>query len=114
MKSVAIIKAEMKEIKFTTENTTDLKPRELSNLRKRYVMLKECLLYLETTPSETSIRDQIEATEDKISLRMSGFTLEDVNQPEKGLVAKLRRKYEKENNIQHLRLQVRSLRFLLK
>lgn len=104
----------MKEITFTVANSVDLKVRELSRLRKRMAMLKECLMYLETKPSEEFIRRQIEDAENKISLRMAGFSLDDVAPMEKGLASKIRRIYEKENNIPHLRLQVRTLRYLLR
>lgn len=113
MKTIPQIKKEIEEISNTLK-TQELKKPEERKLRKKIPYLRTCILYLETTPSPSFLKQEIERIENKITLRMSGFVLEGVDQMPKSFALKARKNYEKQYDVPKLREQVRTMRFLLK
>ena len=113
MKTIADIQREIADIKHEIENT-EMKKAAETKLRKRIAYLRTCVLYLETNPSPSFLKAEIEKVENKISLRMVGFSLDGSLGMTKSFVLKLKKAYEKQYDVPKLREQVKTMRFLLK
>lgn len=90
--------------------------RRAKALKKRIPVLNQCMMYLESEPTESFIRQEISRVENKITLRMNQFPLDHYQQTnvDPRTVNKLKRDHEKKYDVPKLREQVRTLRFLLK
>jgi hypothetical protein len=93
MKTIASIKKEISDIGHQIQSTGMKKAAE-NRLRKRIAYLRTVILYLETNPSPSFLKQEIERVENKINLRMSGFTFDEVGMMAKSFVSKMKRAYE--------------------
>lgn len=116
MRTIQSCKSELIDMyhKIQTEGKHNIKKAVLNKMRKRAVFLKTCILYLESNPTPLFIRKQLDDTEAKITLRMSYFVLNNINELPKSTVTKLKKEHEKMYDVPKLRDQARTLRFLLK
>lgn len=113
MKTIADIQKEIADIKYEIENT-EMKKAAETKLRKRIAYLRTCVLYLETNPSPSFLKSEIEKVENKISLRMVNFSLDGSLGMTKSFVLKMKKSYEAQFDIPKLREQVKTMRYLLK
>lgn len=113
MKTIADIQREIADIKHEIENT-EMKKAAETKLRKRIAYLRTCVLYLETNPSPSFLKDEIEKLETKISLRMINFSIADADIKPKTVLSKIKKEYEKQFDIPKLRDQIKTIRYLLK
>ena len=114
MKTIREIKTELNEINTRIVTQSSMGTREKNAMTKRVLFLKTCIQYLESYPNEQYLDEAIDKVERKITNRMLGFELpaNADNQP-KGFATKLKRDWEVQMGIPHLREQVRALRFLM-
>lgn len=81
-------------------------------MKKRHQFLKIVKLYLETEPSESFVKEQYDKVTHTINLYMGRFSMADL--PENSTIRKkLAKQYEKENGVDKMREQMRTLRFIL-
>lgn len=113
MKTIPELQKELKDVEYSIQND-EMKPAAERKLRKRIPFLRTCIKYIETNPSQSFMKSEIEKVENKINLRMGQFCLDDYQDLDKKTVNKLRKQHEKKYEVPHLREQVRTLRFLLK
>lgn len=113
MKKIDQLEGELRDIKHSIENEV-LKPAQEKRLRKRIPYIRHCIKYLESEPKESFVKSEIQKCEDKITIRMSHFVLNNVEELDKKTVTKLKKAHEKLHEIPKLREQVRTLRYILK
>ncbi len=113
MKTTSELHQEIKDIEYSIRHE-EMKPAVEKRLRKRIPFLKTCIAYVETNPSQTFMKSEVEKVENKIRLRMAQFSLDDYQELDKKTVTKLRKEHEKKYEIPHLREQLKTLKFLLK
>lgn len=117
MKTVKELKDEIADIKYKIQNQ-EMKAAVEKRLRKRIPFLSTCIAYVESEPSRDFVKKQLGDCENKISLRMRLFPLDQYmaedSKVDKPTIRKLKMAHEKKYEIPHLRDQVRALRFLLK
>lgn len=88
------------------------KGKQRKEFQKRAVFLKNIKLYLERSPTSSFIKSEIERIENRIELLMNQFFA--IHIAYNPSMSPLRRKYEKENDIPKLKMQLKTLRFILK
>jgi hypothetical protein len=113
MKTIADIQREIADIKHEIENT-EMKKAAENKLRKRIAYLRTCVLYLETNPSPSFLKEEITKLETKITLRMANFSITDAEAKPKTYLGKIKKAYEKQFDVPKLREQIKTMRFLLK
>lgn len=111
MKTTKDVIKEIAEIKEVV-TTQSLKPSVSAALVNRIPILNECLMYLETNPSEEFVASEIERIEKKINNRMLDFALPE-DKVSKKEYSTLRTAHENKHEIPRLRTQVKMLRYLL-
>jgi hypothetical protein len=114
MKTIAQIKQKKADIKHSIESGKTLTAAGEKRLRKKIPFLNTCILYLETNPQPSFIKSELEQTEAKITILMSRFVLNNVDEIPKSEVSRMRREHEKKYGIKILREQIKTLIFLLK
>lgn len=119
MKHPSDIQAELNEITDLLTNKELIELRSINKatqtkMKNKIPLLRLCLNYLKSNPTEEFIEKEIDRIENKISLRMMLFDESKFEALAKPVVAKLRKEHEQLHEIKKLRNQVRTLRYLVK
>lgn len=110
MITLSEIKKELKDLIHA--DIKDLKNSEMTRRKSRIEFLKSCQRYMEFKPSPEFIEKDLARIENRINLIMADFV--DPKNADKKTLSKIKKKYETENGIPHLRVQARTLRYLAK
>lgn len=106
MKSLLDVKTEIASLNESRKET-ELTPRQESRAKNRIEFLKTVELYLENNPDELYLGREIKRIENRINKIIESFDptpFQDPKEPKK--------EYEKEMGIPHLRLQLKTLRYI--
>jgi len=113
MKKIVEIKNEISDIKHKIEEEGVLQSQE-KRLRKKVPLLRKCILYLETEPSEDFCKSEVDRICKAINKRMELFAPINEEKLTKKDLAKARKDHEKEWDIPKMRMQLKTLNYLLK
>ncbi len=114
MITVQDIKREINEITDRVRLETDMRKSEKTKLKKRVGLLRKCILYLETNPTDDFLKKEIDRLENRISLIMALCPLGEPKAVAGSVIKKMKIEYEKNHDIPKFREQVRVMRFLIK
>lgn len=81
-------------------------------LRKKLPVLRQCLKYLQSEPTETFVRNEISRIKTKIDLRMREFVFDE--KLDLYTIAKMKKEHRKKYEIGKLEEQLKTLNYLLK
>lgn len=95
--------------KGSTIVTTSITKSKLARNKNRIEFLRLVEKYLEESPDELYLSRDIARIENRINLIINGFDSSQYKDP-----TEAQKKYEKDMGIPHLRLQLRTLRFIKK
>lgn len=108
MKTISQIKQEVLSVE--REYREVLMPKKI---RKHLLVLNQCVLYLETSPNKEFVNHQLETVSKKIDAAKARFTEWLQNTPEAKKVKNPRALYDSEMGLKELRLQLKTLKYLL-
>lgn len=111
MKTKKNVQNEINEI-VEMLTTQELKPKVAGALKKRLPVLKECLMYLETNPTDEFVAKELERLDYLINKCMGRFVIPEGKIPAKEW-SELRKEHENQYGIPSMRKQARILRYLL-
>jgi hypothetical protein len=112
MKKIIEIKSEISDIKHKIEG--GVLPSEEKRLRKKIPFFKKCILYLETEPDENFCKNEVDRVCKMINKRMELFKPINEEKLAKKDLAKAKKDHEKEWDIPKMRMQLKTLNYLLK
>ena len=117
MKNLENVKREIGDIENTSKvEIKEMKPTTWRKQLKKLELLRLLLKYIETSPTEKFVRDEIERLEFTITLKSQEFDsskYEERSVPKKE-ISKLKKAHEAIYGLSKMRAQVRTLRMLLK
>jgi len=105
MKTINQIREEISEVTEAIQ-TTELKPAQKTKLVNRILWLRNIILYLETNPTEQFLRSEVKILQDKITRRKDHIP-KDIMEPA------VRRSFENDWNIPHLKEQLNTINYIL-
>lgn len=108
MRTLLEVKTEVATL-FEECKTEVMTTRQLSRKKKRMEFLKIVQGYLEHAPDELYLGREIARIENRITALIDSFDATQFIDP-----TEAKKKYEKEMDIPHLRIQLRTLRFIKK
>lgn len=113
MKQIKDVKSEISDIKHKIE--AGVLDTEEKRLRKKIPFLRKCILYLETEPREEFLKSEIDRICEMINTRIEMFKEpHNADKLSKKDLSKLKKAHEKEWEVPKLRMQLKTLNYLLK
>jgi hypothetical protein len=112
MITIKMLKAEIEKIKHQIENE-EMKPAAETRLRNRIKFLNQCILYIETNPPEHFVKSEIVRLDKFISTKLNAFPAERYKDLCNKDFNKMKKEHEKMFDIPKLRIQLKTLKFLL-
>lgn len=116
MKTIEQLKKEIFDVTYKLQNESMKKSAE-TKLRNRIAFLKVCVRYVESNPDQSFCEKELKKIEDIISSKMKEFedsiSDEKKEKMSKKVLSGLRKEHEAMYGLSKLRVQMRSLRFIL-
>jgi hypothetical protein len=112
MKAESEIKKEIKEL-VKEASSGKLKKSQINRICKHIDRLRNCILYIETLPSEDFIKKQLEDKREQIKKIEIGFTEWKMNTPESSIIGNPKAKYNTLMGKRIISNQIKNLEYIL-